>query len=106
MRRGHAILNMVVFSRDGGIWELLGIHIFVESVTGTENNEYKSPEIIKCLRPVPERAKMDPAHNGGGRKWYTKEPMRSQSFQGLRAPGRTVTCIVSKTGNYYTHKRG
>lgn len=69
MRGGHAILNMAVFPREGSIWELLGIHIFVESVPGTENSEYKSPKLIKCLRPVPERAEMDPAQNGGGRKW-------------------------------------
>lgn len=100
MRGGHAILNMAVFPREGGIWELLGIHIFVESVTGTENSEYKSPKLIKCLRK---------SRDGSGTEWrrkkmVTKEPMRSQSFRALRAPGRTAACILSETGNYYTQK--
>lgn len=63
------LLNMAVFSREGGIWVLLGIYIFVGNVTGRENSEYKSPKLIKGLRPVPEGAEMDPAQNGGGRKW-------------------------------------
>ena len=56
MRGGHtSYLNMVV-TLEGDIWEL-ATQIWERSVKGTGNSECKSPKLITCLRPIPERGK-------------------------------------------------
>lgn len=49
-----------------------------ESVTGTKNSECKSPKLIKCLRPIPERAKRWIRHRLREEKNSKSESMRNQ----------------------------